>query len=129
MLEHYTVETVQSVDEAILALEGNLKEEGFGILWQMDIPSKLQEKGVDTYTNPYRILEVCNPREAARVLNHNELAGYFLPCKITVYKSAGITKLGLIKPTAFMSMLDDAELTTVAQEIEAVLIRVLDQSK
>ncbi|UVI33629.1 DUF302 domain-containing protein [Paenibacillus spongiae] len=128
-MEHYTVETAQSVDEAIKVLDRNLKEAGFGILWQMDIPSKLQEKGVNSYTNPYRILEVCNPREAARVLNHNELAGYFLPCKITVYKSGEVTKIGLIKPSAFMRMLDDPELTATAQEIEAVLIQVLDQSK
>lgn len=91
---HYTVTTDKSIDEAINSLEQNLKEHKFGILWQLDLPAKLQEKGVEGFTTPYRVLEVCNPFEAARVLSRNELVGYFLPCKITVYESEGKTKIG-----------------------------------
>jgi uncharacterized protein (DUF302 family) len=126
---HYTVTTDKSIEETIHTLEQNLKENKFGILWQLDIPSKLQEKGVDAYTNPYRVLEVCNPHEAARVLNKNELVGYFLPCKITVYKSEGKTKIGLPKPTALINILDDAELKEIARGIETTLINVLEKSK
>lgn len=126
---HYTVTTDKSIEETINTLEENLKENKFGILWQLDIPSKLQEKGVHTYTNPYRVLEVCNPHEAARVLNKDELVGYFLPCKITVYESEGKTKIGLPKPTALVNMLDDAELKEIAQGIETTLINVLEKSK
>jgi uncharacterized protein (DUF302 family) len=126
---HYTVETNKTIDEAIDSLEYNLKENKFGILWQLDLPAKLQEKGVQGYTNPYRILEVCNPYEAARVLSHNELVGYFLPCKITVYESEGKTKMGLPKPTTLVSMLDNKELKLIAQEIEQTLVRVLNESK
>ena len=43
----YTIETNKNIDEAILSLEQNLKEEKFGILWQFDIKEKLQEKGLD----------------------------------------------------------------------------------
>ena len=110
-------------------MEQNLKEHKFGILWQLNIPAKLQEKGVNSYTNPYRILEVCNPNDAARVLNHNELVGYFLPCKITVYESEGKTKIGLPKPTALIGILEDNELKAIAEEIESILIKVLDESK
>ncbi|KIL51955.1 hypothetical protein KP78_03250 [Jeotgalibacillus soli] len=41
---HYTVETNQTVEEAISSLEKNLAEEKFGILWKFDIKDKLQEK-------------------------------------------------------------------------------------
>lgn len=126
---HYTVETDKTIDEAIQSLEQNLKEHKFGILWQMDIPAKLKEKGVDTYTNPFRVLEVCNPEEAAKVLNQNEMVGYFLPCKITVYESNGKTKIGLPKPSSLVSMLKDSELKNIASGIEDTLVRVLDQSK
>lgn len=126
---HYTVTTNKGIDETIAALEQNLKEQKFGILWQLDLPAKLQEKGIDTYKNPYRVLEVCNPFEAARVLNVNELVGYFLPCKITVYESEGVTKIGLPKPTALVSMLENDELKAIARDIEATLIQVLDKSK
>jgi uncharacterized protein (DUF302 family) len=128
-LFHYTVETNKSVDEAISSLEQNLKEEKFGVLWQLDLPAKLQEKGVESYNNPYRILEVCNPVEAAKVLELNELVGYFLPCKIVVYQSNGITKIGLPKPTMMVGMIDDPQLKEIAENIEITLKNVLDKSK
>ncbi|RXT07918.1 DUF302 domain-containing protein [Ammoniphilus sp. CFH 90114] len=126
---HYTVTTQKTLDEAISSLEENLKAHKFGILWQLDLPAKLQEKGVETYKNPYRVLEVCNPFEAARVLNQNELVGYFLPCKIVVYESNGTTKIGLPKPTAMIGLLDDELLKDIAKDIEQVLVEVLDKSK
>lgn len=127
---HYTVTSTKSIDEVMTALEVNLKQHKFGILWKLDLPAKLQEKGVDSYTSPYHILEVCNPVEAARVLNQNELVGYFLPCKITVYQGKeGQTNIGLPKPTAMMNLLNDAELKSIAEEIEQTLIKVLDDSK
>ncbi|MBM7693341.1 uncharacterized protein (DUF302 family) [Peribacillus deserti] len=126
---HYTVESNKSVEEAIASLETHLKEEKFGILWRLDLPAKLHEKGVDSYNNPYHILEVCNPKEAARVIEINELVGYFLPCKITVYRSGGTTKIGLPKPTLMVGMLDDSQLKEIAENIEATLMKVLDKSK
>nr|WP_308302465.1 DUF302 domain-containing protein [Peribacillus deserti] len=113
---HYTVESSKSVEEAIISLETQLKEEKFGILWQLDLPSKLHEKGVDSYDNPYHILEVCNPKEAARVIEINELVGYFLPCKITVYRSGGTTKIGLPKPTMMVGMIKDPELKDISRK-------------
>ncbi|GED34100.1 hypothetical protein BCE02nite_52410 [Brevibacillus centrosporus] len=77
---HYTVTTDKSIDEVITLLEKNLKEHNFGILWQFDLTAKLLKKGIESYKMPYRVLEVCNPFEAARVLSRNELVGYFLPC-------------------------------------------------
>ena len=125
---HYTVSTDKTMNEAILSLEQNLKEHKFGILWQLDLTSKLLEKGVKDYTNPYRIIEVCNPVQAAKVLNIDELAGYFLPCKITVYRSEGKTKIGLPRPTILVSMIENSELKTIAEEVESTLIKVLDES-
>lgn len=126
---HYTVTTNKTVEETIDSLEQNLKENKFGILWQLDIPAKLQEKGVSSFTKPFRVLEVCNPHEAGKVLNINELVGYFLPCKITVYESNGETKIGLPKPTALVGMMDNEELKEIAKNIEATLIDVLERSK
>ncbi|MCF6094993.1 DUF302 domain-containing protein [Microaerobacter geothermalis] len=127
---HYTVSTTKEVDEAVEALESSLKDEGFGVLWQLDIPSKLKEKGVD-YDNPYRVLEVCNPHEAKKVLSHNLHVGYFLPCKIVVYKDQNETKIGLPKPTHLIGFVDEESqfLQEVAQDVEKRLIKAIDQVK
>lgn len=75
---HYTVDTSKTVEEAIASLEENLKKEQFGLLWQFDIKEKLQDKGLE-FDQSFRVLEVCNPFDAQRVLQQNQLVGYFLP--------------------------------------------------
>ncbi|MFC4410744.1 DUF302 domain-containing protein [Chungangia koreensis] len=126
---HYTVKTSKTISEAISSVEENLKNNKFGVLWHLDLTAKLQEKGVNSYTTPYHILEVCNPVEAAKVLNVNPLVGYFLPCKIAVYEDEGETAIGLPKPSSLVSMLENEELKQIATQIEQTLIGVLDQSK
>jgi uncharacterized protein (DUF302 family) len=125
---HYTVETKKSVDEAVKAVEESLKNHKFGVLWQLDLPAKLQEKGVE-FTQPYRILEVCNPVEAKRVLTQNSLIGYFLPCKVVIYEEQGTTKIGLPKPTVLMGVVNDPALKEVAEHVENVLIQAIDEAK
>lgn len=128
-MEYYSVTTTKTIEEAISEIGINLRRYKFNILWQMNIPDKLQEKGVHTYMNPYRVLEVINPHDAADALNRNEVAGYFLPCKIVVYKSKGVTVLGLPKPTAYATVIDDPELKEMTERIERNLIEVLELSK
>ena len=124
---HYTVETEKSMDEAVKALEASLKEEQFGVLWDFDLTAKLQEKGLDFNTG-YRVLEVCNPKEANRVLQEDKVVGYFLPCKIVVYEYEGKTKIGLPKPTTLIELANNDKLTEIATDEENRLIRSIDQA-
>ncbi|MCH6265421.1 MULTISPECIES: DUF302 domain-containing protein [Neobacillus] len=123
----YTVVTDKNMDEAIQALEENLKTEKFGVLWKFDIKEKLQEKGLE-FDKEFKVLEVCNPHEAQRVLTDNEMAGYFLPCKIVVYESQGKTKIGMPKPTALISLLQDDKMKQFAGDIEDRLINCIKNS-
>ncbi len=125
---NYSVVTEKTVDEAVQALESSLKENKFGVLWQLDLPAKLQEKGVD-FNTPFRVLEVCNPHEAKRVLTKNPLVGYFLPCKVVVYEQEGKTYIGLPKPTALIELLGDKELAGIAEEVETTLVKAINQAK
>ncbi|KPV43711.1 DUF302 domain-containing protein [Alicyclobacillus ferrooxydans] len=126
---HYTVSTTKSLDEAIAALGGALKERSFGVLWELDMASKLHEKGVD-YNGSFRVLEVCNPKVAKEVLEHNDLAGYFLPCKIVVYTDKnGSNQIGLTNPTALMSLVGDEKLSAIATDIEKTLKEAIDAAR
>ena len=124
---HYTVETDQTVEQAIESLENSLKEEKFGVLWQFDIKDTLQKKGL-AFDQSYQVLEVCNPQEAQRILSENKLVGYFLPCKIVVYEDEDKTKIGLPKPTALIQMVEDDAITGFAEDIEKRLISCIDKS-
>ncbi len=128
MTFHYTVETDKTPEQAIGKLTETLKEEKFGVLWQLDMKAKLEEKGVD-FDQSYHILEVCNPVEAKRVLSENSLVGYFLPCKIAVYEEKGKTRIGLPKPTALIGLVDNDNLMAIAADIEKRLMACVDKSK
>jgi uncharacterized protein (DUF302 family) len=123
----YTVETEKNMDEAIKDLEASLKEEKFGVLWTFDIKEKLQEKGLE-FEKEFKVLEVCNPLEAQKVLNENEMAGYFLPCKIVVYEKNGKINIGMPKPTSLISMLNDDKMEQFAKDIEDRLIVCINKS-
>lgn len=75
---HYNIKIDKSTQQAIELLKDNLKEEQFGVLWEFDVQKKLQAKGLE-FNQEYYVLEVCNPQEAQRILNKNQLVGYFLP--------------------------------------------------
>ena len=116
----YTVTTDKEFDKAIADLKQALSERKFGVLWELDIPSKLKEKGVE-YAGPFRILEVCNPQRAKGALEANIRAGFFLPCKVVVYAEDGKTSIGMPRPTTLIGLLGDESLRQVAEEVEADL--------
>lgn len=124
---NYTVETLKNRDEAVQALEENLKSEKFGVLWNFDLTAKLQEKGTD-FDTPFTVLEVCNPEEANKVLSEDLMVGYFLPCKIVIYEEEGTTKIGMPRPTALTDMVQNDSIKKIAVEIENRLISCIDQS-
>jgi uncharacterized protein (DUF302 family) len=81
------------------------------------------------FDQSFRVLEVCNPFDAQRVLQENQLVGYFLPCKIVVYESDSGTKIGMPKPSALVELTKDERVKGYAMEIEERLIGCINQSK
>ena len=121
----YAAQTDQSVPEAVDAVKKSLKEHGFGTLWEMNVPAKLQEKGVD-YHQEAVILEVCNPKQAKRALEANLQAIYFLPCKVVVYDDAGRTTVGMMLPSLMMEALQDPNLKAFIHEVGDALHKSID---
>ena len=102
-----------------------LKKEGFGILTEIDVREKMKEKlGVDM--KKYIILGACNPQNAFKAILAEENIGLMLPCNVIVYEKGSKTVLSVIRPTAAMQMVDNAELQKVAEEVEAQLKKAFD---
>ncbi len=127
MMFHYTEISSKSLEDTIESLEGHLKDEQFGVLWDFNINEKLESKGFNLQ-NRYRVLEVCNPKEAYNVLTQDPLVSYFLPCKIVVYEDQGSVKVGMPRPTALISMVNDSNLKAIAEGIETRLITCIKAS-
>ncbi len=125
----YQVSTQKSVDEAVDAVGQLLKKYQFGVLWDLDINEKLTEKGLDPEP-AFRILEVCSAPRAKKALSTNQIAGYFLPCKVLVYqdRQSGKTHIGYAKPDELIELLGDDRLNELAVEVNQLLKQAVDEA-
>ncbi len=109
-----------TVDE----VTARLKDQGFGVLTTIDVKEKFKEKlGIDF--RQYVILGACHPASAHRAILAEEDVGLLLPCNVIVYEKDGKTAVSVIRPTVAMQMVDNPDLKTIAEEIEAKLESVL----
>jgi uncharacterized protein (DUF302 family) len=126
---YYIVETDKSFEQASADLEAAVKRNGFGVLYIHDLGTTLRSKGVP-FEEECKIFEVCNPRQAARVLSTDMRLNMALPCRISVFTEASRTKIGLIKPLEMLSALSqDAALIEVAKEVERNTMQMVDEAK
>ena len=114
-------------EEAVERVRAGLKEEGFGVLCEINLKEKLKEKlGID-FRN-YVILGACNPPLAYKTLQQEINIGLLLPCNVIVYDAdqAGKSVVAAIDARAMLSVVgDNASLDAVAAEVNERLKRVV----
>ena len=123
----YEKSTDKNLNDAIKSLENNLKEKGFGVLWQFNFKDKLQEKGLE-FKDDFVVLEVCNPKQAKEVLDHNIHIGYALPCKMVVRTENNKTYIGMTSPEVLIGLFESPELKEVAIKVEESLRNSIEAS-
>ncbi len=125
---YYIVNSPKTFEDASAALEAQVKQLGFGVLHIHDLGNTLRSKGVD-FKEQCRVFEVCNPVQAARVLDVDMRLNMALPCRISVFTEKGATRIGLIRPADMLAALsDDSQLRAVAQEVEAKTKQMVDNA-
>lgn len=115
--------TDKSIEEAVEAIRENIKDVGFGILFELNFQDKIREKGFDV-GNIFYMVEVCNPKLASQILETNIEMGFVLPCKLTVYEKDGENYIGLLKPTTLVGMIDDRfadEAVQIEEKLEGLI--------
>jgi uncharacterized protein (DUF302 family) len=120
------VTTPLSYDDAIERVKALLKDEGFGVLCDIDVSKTLHEK-IGAEFRPYRILGACNPSFAHRALQAEPQLGLLLPCNVVVQSVDGATVVSAIDAGALLSVVGRPELGEVADEVNRHLGRVLDR--
>ena len=125
VVESYSFRTLTrwSYEEAIAAVTAALKEEGFGVLTEIDIQATFKKK-LDIEFPRYTILGACNPHLAHRALNIDEEIGLLLPCNVIVVEGEEGTTVSIVDPQAMLGVVPGDELTPVADEARARLQRV-----
>lgn len=119
-----TVRLAGTLEAAQARVIEALKAEGFGVLTEIDVQATLKKK-LDVDFRPYRILGACNPILAHRALSVAPQVGLLLPCNVTVSQVGDdVVEVGIVDPIGMLGVVDQPELTPIADEARARLSRV-----
>ena len=104
----------------------SLKDEGFGVLTDIDVKATLKKK-LDVDFRNYRILGACNPPFAYKALQAERMIGAMLPCNVIVQEAGeGKTEVAAIDPIASMQAIDNPGLGSIAKEVRQKLKSVIE---
>lgn len=118
-------------DQAVEKVSAALKEEGFGVLTEIDVKATLKEK-LDQDFEPYIILGACNPPLAHLAVTSEPLVGLLLPCNVTIREVEGGSEVSIINPSALLAMdtlVNNEGIHQVAAEARERLERVVASLK
>jgi uncharacterized protein (DUF302 family) len=112
-------------EEAVRRTTEALKQEGFGVITEIDVKETFKKKlGID-FRN-YRILGACNPTLAHEALNLEDKVGTMLPCNVVVQEAPDdAVEVAAIDPVASMLAIDNSLLKQAAEGVRERLKKVI----
>jgi len=120
-----SVLTPLSFEEAVEGAKARLRDEGFGVLCEIDVAKTLREK-IGAEFRRYTILGACNPHFALEALQAEPQLGLLLPCNVVVQELPEGTVASAVDARALLSMVENPDLAGVADEVNVRLGRVLE---
>ncbi len=106
---HFTQVLNISFEEAIAQVTAALKQEGLGILTEIDVQAAFKKK-LDVDYRPYKILGACHPQVAYQMLNIDDKAGVLYPCNVVVQeRTDGKIEVSAVDPQAMFQSIDNPE--------------------
>ena len=102
--------------EAVARVRAALKDQGFGVLTEIDVTATLQAK-LGEQIEDYVILGACNPPFASRALGIDRSIGLLLPCNVVVRATADGTIVEALDPQIMATLTGRPELKPVADEV------------
>lgn len=126
MSYYFTKSLSGDFDETIEKVTEALKEQGFGVLTEIDIKATLKKKlDVDFYN--YRVLGACNPSFAHKSLQAEDKIGTMLPCNVIVQeRETGVIEVSAVDPVASMMAVENDKLGEVAGEVRDRLKGIIE---
>ncbi|WP_067804552.1 DUF302 domain-containing protein [Actinomadura formosensis] len=121
-----TVRLHRPFGETVEQVRAALKDEGFGVLTEIDVQATLREKLGETMED-YLILGACNPPLAHRALGVDRQIGLLLPCNVVVRTDGDDTVVEALDPQVMVSVSDRPGLKPVADEAARRLVAALEK--
>lgn len=122
----FTATVRGTFDEVVNKVTLALKEEGFGVLTDIDVQATLKSK-LGLERRPYKILGACNPQLARDALDTEPDIGLLLPCNVIVRETeAGDNVVGFMDPVSVLGLVGNDDLVRLGEEVRQRLYRVRD---
>jgi len=122
----FTVDTPLGFEDAEQRTRELLKEEGFGVLTEIEVRSTLKEKLGEDF-RPYKILGACNPQLAHRALQAEPGIGLMLPCNVVIEEGTAGTRVRFMEPVAALGVVANSDVEPIAAEASTRLHRVAER--
>lgn len=127
MTYHFSKTLTLTYDAAIDKVTEGLKQEGFGILTEIDVQATLKKK-LNADFKKYKILGACNPAMAYEALKAEDKIGTMLPCNVIVQeREDGKIEVSAVDPVASMSAVHNSQLNHIASQVQAKLKAVIER--
>ena len=126
-MDYYISKKINTTfDEAINQVTEKLKDQGFGVLTEIDVKATMKKKlDVDFYN--YKILGACNPPFAHKALLAEDKIGVMLPCNVIVQeKEKGVVEVSAVDPIASMQAVENTTLAKIAGEVTNRLRKMIE---
>ena len=126
-MNYYYSKTISGeFEQAIEKVTEALKNEGFGVLTEIDFSGTMKKK-LDKDVPAYRILGACNPGYAYQAYQAENKIGTMLPCNVIVQDAGnGKVEVSAVNPIASMMGVNNNSLGEVAEEVKTKLEKVID---
>ncbi len=105
-------------DKVVSMTREVLKDNGFGVLTEIDVQATLKEK-LGESTERYLILGACNPPLAHQALSANKQIGLLLPCNVVVREdeeNPATVHIEAMNPQLMVDVVDDPALLPIAEQ-------------
>ena len=118
------------IDGELEKVEGMLRERlmenGFGVITEINIREKLEEKlGVDF--RDYKILGSCHPPSAFESLEVDLNVGMLLPCNFVIWDNMdGSVTIATLKASSLLSVLQNKDLNEVGLKVDELVNSVMN---
>ena len=119
--------TGKTVSETATALHAAVQANQFGVMQVHNLKETMVKKGVE-FERECLIFEVCQPRQAKKVLDQNMSVSTALPCRISIYEEGGKTILASLRPTILLRMFGSPQLEGVAKEVEDTIVKIMTET-
>jgi uncharacterized protein (DUF302 family) len=122
----FSTKVSSGFDETIERVTAALKEQGFGVLSDIDVAATLKAK-LDVDQRPYRILGACNPQLAHQAIGTEPDIGVLLPCNVVVREDDnGDVRVLFMDPLSVLDLVENPKVPALAAQVRERLDQVKD---